>query len=115
MDDAGIHNSSYGYDWCQTPSFDQLAERGILFTNAYTPNAKCAPSRSSLLTGRNSWQLEQAANHVVNFPSKFKTFPEVLRDNGYVTAKTGKGWGPGDPGMIDGEIRLLIGKAFIEA
>ena len=112
MDDAGMHFSAYGYDWVQTPGFDRLAENGILFTNTYTPNAKCAPSRSSVLTGRNSWQLEEAANHVVNFPAKFKTFPEVLRDNGYVTAKTGKGWGPGDPGTIDGEKRLLIGEAW---
>ena len=112
MDDAGIHMSAYGYDWCKTPAFDKLAENGILFTNAYTPNAKCAPSRSSVLTGRNSWQLEEAANHVVNFPAKFKTFPEVLRDNGYVTAKSGKGWGPGNPGLIDGKKRLLIGEAW---
>ena len=112
MDDASIHMSAYGYDWCKTPTFDRLAEEGVLFTNAYTPNAKCAPSRSSILTGRNSWQLEEAANHVVNFPAKFKTFPEVLRENGYLTAKTGKGWGPGDPGMKDGRTRLLIGEAF---
>jgi len=113
-DDASAHMSAYGYDWCKTPSFDEIAKRGILFSNAYTPNAKCAPSRSSLLTGRNSWQLEEAANHVVNFPAKFKTFPEVLRENGYVTAKTGKGWGPGDPGMIDGKKRLLIGESYSE-
>ena len=112
MDDASVHMSAYGYDWCKTPSFDKLAEKGILFTNAYTPNAKCAPSRSSVLTGRNSWQLEEAANHVVNFPAKFKTFPEVLRENGYVTAKTGKGWGPGDPGTIDGKKRQLIGEEW---
>jgi arylsulfatase A-like enzyme len=104
--------SAYGYDWCLTPSFDKIAERGILFSNAYTPNAKCAPSRSSILTGRNSWQLEEAANHVLNFPAKFKTFPEVLRENGYVTAKTGKGWGPGNPGLINGKERLLIGASF---
>ncbi len=111
-DDASAHMSAYGYDWCKTPSFDEIAKRGILFSNAYTPNAKCAPSRSSVLTGRNSWQLEEAANHVVNFPAKFKTFPEVLRENGYITAKTGKGWGPGDPGMIDGKKRLLIGESY---
>ena len=113
-DDASAHMSAYGYDWCKTPSFDEIAKRGILFSNAYTPNAKCAPSRSSVLTGRNSWQLEEAANHVVNFPAKFKTFPEVLRENGYITAKTGKGWGPGDPGMIDGKKRLLIGESYSE-
>ncbi|MDX1285177.1 MAG: sulfatase [Draconibacterium sp.] len=114
MDDASPHMSAYGCEWSNTPAFDQLAENGILFTNAYTPNAKCAPSRSALLTGRNSWQLEEAANHIVNFPAKFKTFPEVLRENGYITAKTGKGWGPGDPGEIDGKKRLLIGKSFSE-
>ena len=104
MDDASwAHMSAYGCEWVETPAFDRLASEGILFQNAYTPNAKCGPSRSSILTGRNSWQLEAAANHVVNFPAKFKTFPEVLKENGYLTGKTGKGWGPGDPGSIDGK------------
>ena len=91
MDDASMHMGAYGYKWVNTPAFDKVAENGLLFTNGYTPNAKCAPSRSAVLTGRNSWQLEEAANHVLNFPAKFKTFPEVLRENGYVTALTGKG------------------------
>ena len=70
MDDASyMHMSAYGCEWTHTPSFDRLANEGILFQNAYTPNAKCAPSRSSILTGRNSWQLEEAANHIVNFPA----------------------------------------------
>jgi arylsulfatase A-like enzyme len=113
MDDASWpHMSAYGCSWVKTPAFDRLAEEGILFRNAYTPNAKCAPSRSSILTGRNSWQLEEAANHIVNFPSKFKTFPEVLRENGYLTGKTGKGWGPGNPGTVDGKPRELIGKEW---
>jgi len=110
MDDASwIHMSAYGCPWVETPAFDRLAKDGILFRNAYTPNAKCGPSRSSILTGRNSWQLEEAANHVVNFPAKFKTFPEVLRRNGYITAKSGKGWAPGNPGMLNGKPRLLVG------
>lgn len=112
MDDASPHMSAYGYDWVNTPAFDKIAKNGILFTNAYTPNAKCAPSRASLITGRNSWQLEEAANHVNNFPAKFKTFPEALRENGYITGKTGKGWGPGDPGKVEGSTRLLIGDAY---
>jgi len=105
MDDASIYMSAYEFKWCNTPAFDRLAHKGVFFTNAYTPKAKCAPSRASLLTGRNSWQLEEAANHVNRFPAKFKTFPEVLRENGYVTALTGKGWGPGDPGKKDGKER----------
>lgn len=109
MDDASAHLGAYGYKWTNTPNFDRLAKEGLLFTNAYTPNAKCGPSRSNILTGRNSWQLEEAANHVSNFPAKFVTFPEALRANGYITAKTGKGWAPGNPGMINGKRRELIG------
>lgn len=113
MDDASWqHMSAYGCDWVNTPNFDRLAERGILFNNTYTPNAKCAPSRASVLTGRNSWQLEDAANHVINFPAKFKTFPEALRENGYKTGFTGKPWEPGNPGEINGKKRLLVGTEF---
>jgi hypothetical protein len=38
---------------------ERAVEEGLLFTRAYTPNAKCAPSHACLLTGRNSWQLER--------------------------------------------------------
>jgi arylsulfatase A-like enzyme len=114
LDDASAHFGAYGFDWVETSAFDRIAKRGLLFTNAYTPNAKYAPSRASLITGRNSWQLEQAANHVSNFPAKFKTFPEVLRENRYFTGKTGKGWGPGDPGTINGKKRELIAKSYNE-
>jgi N-sulfoglucosamine sulfohydrolase len=62
-DDASWpHMSAYGCRWVRTPAFDRVAREGVLFTNAYTPNAKCAPSRACILTGRNSWQLEAAAN-----------------------------------------------------
>lgn len=115
MDDASwAHMGAYGCTWVKTPGFDRLAKQGILFNNAYTPNAKCAPSRASIITGRNSWQLEEAANHVINFPAKFKTWPEVLKENGYFTGKTGKGWGPGNPGTINGKPRLLIGESWSE-
>src|SRR5262245_24781551 len=64
-DDWGYgHASAYGCRWTKTPAFDRVAREGLLFRNAYTPNAKCAPSRACLLTGRNSWQLEAACNHI---------------------------------------------------
>ncbi len=95
-DDASFpHMGAYGCTWVKTPGFDRVAKNGILFTNAYTPNAKCAPSRACLLTGRNSWQLEAAANHVCFFPSKFKVYTEVLAEAGYHVGFTGKGWAPG--------------------
>jgi len=62
-DQSFPHTSAYGTTWVNTPAFDRIAKEGLLFTRAYTPNAKCAPSRASVLTGRYSWQLESAANH----------------------------------------------------
>ena len=46
------HASAYGCSWVETPAFDRLAREGLLFDHAYTPNAKCAPSRATILTGR---------------------------------------------------------------
>jgi len=112
-DDASYsHFSAYGCSWVKTPGFDRVAREGILFTNAYTPNAKSAPSRACIITGRNSWQLEEAANHITNFPARFKSFVEALKEEGYFTGYTSKGWAPGNPGTVDGKLRELTGKAF---
>lgn len=110
-DDAG-HFSAYGHRWIQTPNFDNVARRGILFQNAFTCNSKSAPSRACMLTGRNSWQLEEAANHWCEFPMKFKSFPEVLKKEGYHTGYTGKGWGPGIAKLPNGKDRQLAGKTY---
>lgn len=113
MDDATyLHMSAYGCEWVNTPNFDRVAKNGLLFNNAYTPNAKCAPSRSCILTGRNSWQLEEAANHWPYFPEKFKVFTEVLAENGYAVASTGKGWAPGIAKYADGSNRNLMVNTF---
>jgi len=109
-DDAGHMGGKY--PWVNTPAFDRVATGGISFSNAYTPNAKCAPSRACLLTGRNSWQLKEAANHFSNFPAEFKTYPEALEDFGYFTGYTGKGWAPGNPGEVNGKKRELCGKEW---
>jgi len=112
-DDASWkHFGAYGCNWVKTPAFDRVASEGILFTRAYTPNAKCAPSRACILTGRNSWQLEEAANHSPLFPAKFKTYAEALSENGYWTGSTAKGWAPGNPGEINGKRRELTGPKF---
>ena len=66
-DQSFPHTGAYGCNWVQTPAFDRIAEEGLLFMNCYTPNAKCAPSRSCIITGRYSWQLEEAGNHVCYF------------------------------------------------
>ena len=114
-DDASWkHFGAYGCDWVKTPAFDRVANDGILFTRAYSPNAKCAPSRSCILTGRNSWQLEEAVNHSPLFPAKFKTYAEALSENGYWVGSVAKGWAPGDPGSINGKRRELTGTKYNE-
>lgn len=112
-DDASFpHMGAYGCTWVRTPGFDRVARDGLLFLNAYTPNPKCAPSRATILTGRNSWQLEEAGNHAAYFPTKFKVYTEVLADHGYFVGKTGKGWAPGVARQEDGSPRALAGRGF---
>lgn len=113
-DDASYaHFGANGCPWVHTPAFDRVAAEGVRFENCYTPNAKSAPSRAVLLTGRYSWQLEEAGNHVTNFPARYKTFVEALADGGYAVGFTGKGWGPGNPGTTaDGKPRRLTGKPY---
>ncbi len=111
-DQSWPHAGAYGTKWVSTPGFDRVAREGLLFHNAYTPNAKCAPSRACILTGRNSWQLEEAANHMPFFPAKFETYVEALGKNGYFTGYTAKGWAPGSAHDVDGNPRQLTGKVF---
>jgi N-sulfoglucosamine sulfohydrolase len=111
-DQSYPHAGAYGCTWVKTPAFDRVATQGILFRNCYTPNAKCAPSRSCILTGRNTWQLEEACNHWPQFPAKFTTFMEVLKEHGYATGFTGKGWAPGVSGSKNGKKRELTGKRY---
>ncbi len=111
-DDWGAHAGVYGTAWVKTPAFDRIAREGLLFKNAYTPVAKCAPSRAIVLTGRHAWQLEEAGNHMAVFPPKFKSWPEVLMDQGWHMGITGKGWGPGIANGSTGKPRLITGKPF---
>ena len=95
-DDASKKSfGAYGNESALTPSFDFLAKKGVLFTNAYNNNPKCSPARASILTGRYSWQLEEAANHRPYLSDKWKYYPFLLENSGYFIGYTGKGWGPG--------------------
>ncbi len=112
-DDASYpYMGAYGCNWVKTPGFDYVAREGLLFTKAYTPNAKCAPSRACILTGRNSWQLKQACNHWCFFPREFATYAEVLARNGYFVGSTGKGWAPGIALDEQGKRRMMTGQVF---
>ncbi len=90
------HAGAYGCQWIKTPAFDRVAREGLLFSHAFTNNPKCSPCRASLLTGRNTWQLEEAMCHFGLFPAKWPVYPDLLEQAGYHVGHTGKGWGPGD-------------------
>jgi N-sulfoglucosamine sulfohydrolase len=92
---------AYGSAYVQTPNFDRIAAEGVLFRQAYNCNPKCAPARACLLTGRYSWQLEEACNHNPVMPTKWKFYPYLLEEDGYFMGFTGKGWGPGMFRSID--------------
>ena len=86
-DDMGYSDiRPYGGE-IDTPNLDRLATGGLRFTQFYN-NAKCAPTRASLLTGLYSQQTG-----VTNGPAVMKnsvTSAEVLNDAGYRTMMVGK-------------------------
>lgn len=83
VDDMGFSDlGSYGGE-ISTPNVDRLAARGLRYTQFYN-TAKCHSSRISLLTGRYPFQAgNNSLRHSV-------TIPEMLKQNGYFTAMTGK-------------------------
>ena len=82
-----------------TPRIDQLAGEGIRFNN-YTVEAQCTPTRSAILTGR---QSVRSGTFKVPFPGEGEaglapweyTIAELLSDAGYTTSLFGK-WHCGD-------------------
>ncbi|MBP3774819.1 MAG: sulfatase [Bacteroidaceae bacterium] len=114
-DQSFPHAGVYGCSWVRTPAFDYVAAHGILVNNCYTSNAKSSPSRASLITGLYSWQLEEAGNHIPNWPiDKYPTIFETLSQKGYYAGYTGKGWAPGTPGTMNGQPRELVGRKYTE-
>ncbi len=93
-DQTWLHTSIMGAKEVHTPNFDKVAAQGVLFTNAYCAASSCAPSRAAILTGQEIWRLEEGGLLFGGLPNKFMTFTEKLRENGYATARTGKGYAP---------------------
>ncbi|MDF2653386.1 MAG: sulfatase, partial [Paenibacillus sp.] len=46
------HLGCYGYQRNTSPNIDRMADQGVRFTNYYTSDAPCFPSRTALMTGR---------------------------------------------------------------
>ena len=95
-DQSWPHASAYGFDQVRTPAFDRIAGNGVLFTNAFCTASQCGPSRATLLTGRNPWQLKEAGTQASLFPAEFTVYTEILEKQGYHVGYTGKPWAPGN-------------------
>lgn len=95
-DQSWEHTSRAGSKAVATPNFDQIANNGIYFENAFANAPSCTASRSAIITGRPMWQLRDAAQLWGGFDStKITSYQLILRDNGYRIGFTGKGWAPG--------------------
>lgn len=88
------HTSFSGSTFINTPAFDRIAQEGVYFANCIAGSPGCAPSRSSIVTGRYPWQNEQSGQHASSWLKKYRSFIDELESGGYSTGRTGKGVGP---------------------
>ena len=80
---------AYGNTVAKTPCLDRLAERSVVFQNAYCNSPLCAPSRYAFMSGR----LPSATggyDNAAEFPSQLPTFAHYLRLAGMRTILAGK-------------------------
>ena len=96
-DDMGYSDIGCYGGVIETPVLDKMAENGLRFTQFYN-NAKCCPTRASLLTGLYGHQA--GIGHMTqdrgvegyrgDLSNKAVTIAEVLKQTGYATYMSGK-------------------------
>lgn len=98
-DDLGYGDlSCYGQQKFETPNIDRLATEGLRFTNHYSGNTVCSPSRAVLMTGQHSGHCYLRGNlsgeNGAALDPEMTVLPEVFKAAGYATGAFGK-WGLG--------------------
>lgn len=112
-DDLGYGDlSCYGQKKFATPNIDRLASEGVRFTNHYSGNTVCSPSRAVLMTGQHSGHCYLRGNlsgeKNCSLDPKMTVLPEVFKSAGYATGAFGK-WGLGHTNTDDDRSPLTHG------
>jgi arylsulfatase A-like enzyme len=99
-DDLGYGELGYyGQKLIATPNLDRMAAEGLRFTQFYSGNTVCAPSRTVLLTGLHNGHATVRGNRNpesagASLEAGEPTVAKVLKAAGYTTGAVGK-WGLG--------------------
>lgn len=79
----------YGQKLNVTPFIDKLAESGVLFENAFTPQPVCGPARACIQSGKYATEVGCFVNGI-NLPESINTLAKSLKSAGYSTGYVGK-------------------------
>jgi arylsulfatase A-like enzyme len=71
-----------GYPRAIAPNLSQLAERSVLYTNAYSSSSYTAKSVATLLSGRYPSTLYRDGYFFAKYPAANLFFPEILSERG---------------------------------
>lgn len=92
-EDNGPELGAYGDAFARTPVLDALASDGVLFRNAYVPQAGCSQSRAAFLTGlypHQNGQIDLATWKFGLFRDDTPNIVRQLKRAGYRTGIIGK-------------------------
>ena len=100
IDDLGyVDLGCYGSKFHETPNLDQLAAESVRFTDFYSANPVCSPTRAALMTGKAPQRvgITQWLNqpNELHLPLDEVTIGEAFSSAGYKTGYIGK-WHLGD-------------------
>ena len=72
------HASILGDPVVSTPTFDRIANEGVLFENAFVAAPSCTTSRMAFVSGQYPWRLGSAANLGGSLAADVAVYPELL-------------------------------------
>lgn len=92
IDDMRLELGAYGAPHVQTPHMDRLAAEGVILLQAHCQYPQCAPSRSSVFTGRrpDTTKVFDVFTHFRPALPDVLTLPQLFKQQGYQARSLGK-------------------------